>query len=54
MRPATTIVLALILIALFSAVIIQFVVLGSDVSTTTIADTTQALAARVSTAVRRA
>ncbi len=43
MRPATTIVLALLLLALFGAAIVQFVVLSSDT-----ADTTAALGTTVS------
>ena len=37
MRPATTIVLALLLLALFGAAILQFVVLSSDSTDTTAA-----------------
>ncbi len=43
MRPATTIVLALLLLALFGAAIVQFVVFSSDT-----ADTTAALVTTVS------
>ena len=37
MRPATTIVLALLLLALFGAAILQFVVFSSDTTDTTAA-----------------
>lgn len=46
MRPATTIVLALLLIALLGAAILQFVVLSSDTVDTTAALRTAAAVAR--------
>ena len=49
MRPATTIVLALLLIALFGAAILQFVVLSSDTVDTTAAIGTTLARARTFT-----